>query len=256
MNHKYLIDRINLEWINQILTILSGEMSVQEIVNISKYDGVDFGERRDVFNRLVDLNILIKRREGNSTLVEFTTFGESVQRLFIKSPDKIPFLFHMLHIIKSFEENSPRYFTTYRFVVETIINDKAASSSQYYTVVKKLEEKYNDDESITGMDKSTILKGVVFVQEVLNETFDLLDFTDPNIFTYGLQQYIERKTKSEMGSILIAEEEKDELSILFLLDKTKIDDMIQKSIRFKKAFTIRYAPRGMVLQAIKPVSLS
>lgn len=255
MKHKYLIDRINLEWINQILTILSGEMSIQEIVDISKEEGVVFGERRDVFNRLVDLDILAKRREGTQTFVEFTSFGELVQGFFIKSPDKIPYLFHMLHVLKAFEENSPRYFATYRFVLETVLDEKEVSSSQYNTVVKKLEAKFHDDESITGMDKSTILKAVVFVQEVLNETYELLEFVDPNLFTYGLQQYIEKKTKNETGSLLVTEEEKQELSILFLLDKTKIDEMIQKSIRFKKAFTIRYAPRGMVIQAIKKVPL-
>jgi hypothetical protein len=255
MKHKYLIDRINIEWINQILTILSGEMAIQEIVDISKEDGVDFGERRDVFNRLVDLNILQKRREANSTFVSFSPFGEAVQRLYIKSPDKIPYILHLLHMIKSFEENSPRYFTTYSFVVETVLNEKEASSSQYNTVVKKLEDKFSEDESITGMDKSTILKGVVFIQEVLNETYDLLEFVDPNMFTFGLQQYIEKKTKNEMGSLLVTEKEKQELSTLFLLDKAKVEEMIQKSIRFKKAFTVRYAPTGMVLQAIKSVQL-
>lgn len=244
-----------MEWIYQIFSILSGKMSIEEIVEISKEEGVEFGERRDVFNRLVDLDILTKQRDKTGSYVEFTPFGESVQLLYIKNREKIPYLLHMIHVLKSFEETSPRYFTTYRFVIETILEEKEVSSNQYNTVVKMLEETYSDDESITGMDNTTIGKGVVFIQEVLNESFDRLEFVDPNLFTYGLQKYIEKKTKQEMGSLLIAEKEKQELSTLFLLDKTKIEDMINKSIRYKRAFTIRYASRGMILQATKNVPL-
>lgn len=255
MKHKYLIDRVNIEWIYQIFTLLSCKMSVEEIVEMAREEGVEFGERRDVFNRLVDLGILSKQREKNGTFVEFTPFGESVQLLYIKNPDKIPFLLHMLHILKSYENNSPRYFTTYRFVIDTVLEEKNVASDQYNRVVKMLEETYNDDESITGMDSTTIGKGVVFIQEIVNKKFDLLEFVDPNLFTYGLQKYIDKKTRQENGSLLITDKEKQELSILFLLEKAKIEEMVNKSIRYKKAFTIRYAPRGMVLQAIKTVPL-
>lgn len=255
MKHKYLIDRINMEWIYQIFSILSGKMSIEEIVSISKEEGVEFGERRDVFNRLVDLDILQKHRDKSGSYVEFTSFGESVQLLYIKNREKIPYLIHMIHVLKSYEKNSPRYFTTYRYVVETVLEEKEVSSNQYNTVVKMLEETYSDDESITGMDNTTIGKGVVFIQEVLNETFDRLEFVDLNLLAYGLQTYIEKKTKQKKGNLLIVDREKQELSTLFLLDKTKIEDMINKAIRYKKAFTVRYASKGMILQAIKNVPL-
>jgi len=255
MKHKYLIDRINIEWIYQIFTLLSGKMSVEEIVEMAKEEGVQFGERRDVFNRLVDLDILTKQREKNGTFVEFTPFGESVHLLYIKNPDKIPFLLHMLHILKSFEYDSPRYFTTYRYVIDTILEEKIVSSNQYSRVVKMLEETYNDDVPITGMDATSIGKGTVFIQEILNENFDLFEFVDPNLFSFGLQKYIETKTRQDNQSLLITDNVKRDISILLLIDKMKIEEMVNKLVRYKKAFTIRYAPGGMVLQTIKNVSL-
>ncbi|MGG4169241.1 hypothetical protein ABEW00_17500 [Rossellomorea vietnamensis] len=255
MAHKYLIDRLNMEWIYQIFSILDYRMTIEEIVDLSKQEGVEFGKRRDVFNRLVDLGLLEKTKEEKIFCIELTELGQRVKNIYIKNPQKIPMLLHMMHILKSFENEAPRYFSTYYYTTKITLEDKKSSKSQYDKLVKLLEERYPDEDHITGLDSTSIGKANVFFNEVLDEDYSYLSFVDPMIFAKGLQMYIGAKTGNPLGNVLITPQEKQELSILFLVNPNQIESMIEKSNRYIRAFETRYSTAGVVLNSIKKIEL-
>jgi predicted transcriptional regulator len=253
MAYKYLIDRLNMEWIYQIFSIVDYRMSIEKIVELSKEDGVEFGKRRDVFNRLVDLGLLEKTKEEKIFCVEFTELGQKVKNIYIKNSQKITMLLHMMHILKSFEKETPRYFSTYYYITKIALEDKKSSKDQYDKLVKLLEKRYPDEDHITGLDSTTIGKASVFFNELLDEDYSYLSFVDPIIFASGLQMYIEAKTSTPLGNVLITPKEKQELSILFLVSPDRIESMIDKSNRYTRAFETRYSTTGVVLNSLKKI---
>lgn len=255
MPYKYLIDRLNIEWIYQIFSIVEFRKSIEEIVELSEEEGVKFGKRRDVFNRLVDLGLLKKTKEERIYYVEFTELGNRVKNIYIKNPRKIPMLLHMMHILKSFEKGTQRYFSTYYYTTKIILEDKKSSKSQYDKLVELLEERYPDEVHITGLDRTTIGKANIFLNELLDENYNYLSFVDPMIFAAGLQMYIEAKTGNSLGNILITSKEKQELSILFLVSADQIESTIEKSSRYTRAFETRYSTTGVVLNSFRKIEL-
>ncbi|WLR46561.1 hypothetical protein LC065_13390 [Halobacillus litoralis] len=251
MKYKYLIDRLNMEWINQVFSILTDQMAVEKIVELSVEDGVEFGKRRDVFNRLVDLDLLEKSRIGKYSYVTFTEQGQKLKNIYIKNSAKIPMLLHMLHVLKSFDKHSKRYFSTYYFTTKITIEDKKSSIDQYQTLIKLLEEKFPEEEHITGLDNTTIGKANVFLHEIMDNQYNYLTFVDPILFAYGLQKYIEAKTGNKLGNILITNKEKEELSILFLVSPDQIELLVEKSNRYTRAFETRYTTTGTILNCLK-----
>lgn len=255
MKHKYLIDRINLQWIYQILSIVDDKMPIEEVVDISKDEGVDFGTRRDVFNRLVDLRLLTKSKEQRVSYAELTDFGYTIKNIYIKNQSKIPIILHVLHILESLKKESPRYFTTYYYTTKITLEEKKSSSDQYNNLIKWLERSFPKEDAITGLDETTIGKANVFINEILVGNYHYLTFVDPMIFAYGLQGYVEAKTGDRLGKLLITNKEKEELSILFLIDPNEIEKMLEKANRYTKAFEIRYSTSGTVLNSLKKVDL-
>lgn len=230
-------------------------MPIEEVVEISKEEGVDFGARRDVFNRLVDLGLLTKTKEGKTSFIELTELGEKVKNLYIRNQAKVPLFIHILHIIQSLKKGSPRYFTTYYYTTKISLQEKKSSKDQYSKLIKLLEEHYPEEESITGLDGTTIGKANVFLNELLDDQYNYLSFVDPIIFAYGLQSYMEVKTGGRLGSMLITNKEKEEISILFLIDPSQMEAMLEKANRYTKAFEIRYSTTGIVLNSVKQTEL-
>ncbi|NKW96661.1 hypothetical protein [Bacillus toyonensis] len=255
MKYKYLIDRINIKWIYQILSIVEYKIPIEEVVEISRDEGIDFGTRRDVFNRLVDLGLLIKSREDTTSYIDLTEFGHKVKNIYIKNQSKIPIILHMLHILQSFKKESQRYFSTYYYTTKISLEDKKSSKDQYSKLIKLLEERFSEEDSITGLDGTTIGKANVFLSELLDDEYNYLTFIDPIIFAYGLQGYMKARTGDRLGNILITNKEKEEISILFLISPNQIENMLEKANRYTRSFEMRYSTTGIILNSLKPIEL-
>lgn len=254
--HKYLIDQISMNWIHAIFQYLEDGMALEELVEIAEHEGIEFGKRRDVFNRLIDLNILEKYVEQRVSHLRWTSFGNEVRTLYVKSASKLPYLLHILQAVNAFNPKAKRYFTTYYYITDLLLEqeNKTEASKVFEVLYSGLAAHYPDD-AIEGIEKSTIGKSTVFLKEVLDENFTPLTFIDPTLMVFGIQHYIEMKTGERDGRILITAKERKELSNILLIAPSQFEQHLEKTNKYTKAFESRYSTSGTILNSLKIISL-
>lgn len=254
--HKYLIDQISLEWIEVIFQDLESDMELEEFIDTAEDQGVAFGKRRDVFNRLIDLKILEKYTENRTVFLRWTEFGEQLKEYVYSNRTKISYLMHLLQITEAFNTTAKRYFTTYYIITDILMQSK--NNRGHSEVFAELYNRLNDlfpDDDIEGIEKSTIAKSVVFLKEILDEDYNELQFVDPILMAYGIQRYIEMKTGNRNGKVLITEKERKELSNVLLINRAHFKQHLDKSNKYTKAFELRYSTAGIIITALKKIEL-
>ncbi|WP_433938502.1 hypothetical protein [Paenibacillus lautus] len=248
--HKYLVDRINVEWIVKIMELLDRNWrGIQETVEECEMDGVMLGKRRDVFNRLSDLQLLEKKK-GKEPEIRLTDTGMQLKRVFMKSPGKGIDYIHLLHCIQSFNPASPRYFSTYRFTLELYMEYKPLNKEHLPLLVRKLEEHFPDSQGITGMDESSIRKSRVFAEDMEarpNRSVDL------RMVAYGIQQYMAITKRSEL---LLSSEVLKDFSVMFFASPDETNALIERTIKMTGAFMKRYSVAGSYIHTIETIPLS
>lgn len=251
MEKIYRIDQINVEWVYKIFELVDTTwISMNTVTDPACNGGVDFGKRRDVFNRLTDLFLIEKNKSiKEGQFVKLTDKGVKLKQIFSCNKLKGIEYLHAFHIIESFRPNVKRYFTTYRFACEIFFENKELKQEHYSLLVNKLEEYFNaSSEGITGMDKSTISKSTVFAREITkNEKRNI----DLKLASYCLQQYIEAKTGSFCGQLLISDDAIKEISVLFLIDKREVTTLLDRIIKMIGTFQKKHAVAGSYITLLK-----
>lgn len=254
--HKYLIDQISMEWLEFIFSDLEDDMGLEEFVAIAEDQGVHFGKRRDVFNRLIDLRLLEKYTEDRIVFLRWTSFGEQLKQYFSKSQSKMPYVLHLLQITETFNNEAKRYFSTYFFITDILMasKNKLSAAESYEELFSRLSEKFPDGD-VTGIEKTAVGKAKVFLNEILDEDYNELQFVDPILMAFGIQRYIEMKTGDDASMLLITEKERKELATILLIQPSQFEQHLEKVIKYSKAFEVRYSTAGIILNPLKKIEL-
>lgn len=253
--HKYLIDRVNVDWIEKIFEFVNTDwMAIDDVVDEALDDGVKFGKRRDVFNRLIDIGILEKNKEkGKQNFITLTEKGMIIKSIYLIDRIRGIEYIHMLHVLESFKPEARRYFTTYRFAIEIFMQNRELKKDDYLILVRKLEEYFDcSGEGITGMDTTTIGKATVFVKEIPHGDDRDIDLKQYN---YGLQEYVAIKAGRNSGQVLLSEETISDLMILFFMDHDEVLRMIDILIRMSGNIQKKFAMAGTYLSILKTITL-
>lgn len=253
--HKYLIDRINVDWIEKIFEFVDANwIKTDDVINASLEDGVEFGKRKDVFNRLVDLGLLEKNDENaKQNQIRLTEKGLNIKNIFLMDRSKGIEYIHMLHVLESFKPEGRRYFATYRFAIEMFMQSKQLKKDDYLILVQKLEQYFDcGNEGVTGMDTTTIAKATVFVKEIPQGNDRDIDL---KLFNFGLQEYVAIKTGKRNGQILLSNEAMSDLMVLFFMDSDEIIKMIDMLIKMSGNLQKKFAMAGTYLSILKTINL-
>jgi hypothetical protein len=244
---KFLVDRISPEWLKWLVYhMVSGKFyEISKLVENALLEGVKFGKRKDVFNRLVDLDLCLKQGQTLS----WTDKGIEWKEACLSDESNVLEYIHLLHYAYGELPGKRPYFFTYRSIINLFYEHPLLTRKDALTeVLNLLDERFPAFRGQFGVTLPMIGKALVFWKEIIGTPeVQLRNTVRPHIMAYAISLLYQARGLKLEDPLLLTESRVSEICHYLLLNKETFEDNLDRMLSATNLIQEQFTTSGRSL---------